>query len=117
MLQEYSANNLPLTSPSVYNELHRRIAPEVTGNFRSPTAEARYRSNVSGAALLEKHLGTLDPGNDHFGKQMLGAFLGYHSFVDGNGRTARTIYAIAELRKGRFNPLSVATESALSGLS
>lgn len=117
VLQEYSANNLPLTSPSVYNELHRRIAPEVTGNFRSPTAEARYPSNVSGAALLEKHLGTLDPGNDHFGKQMLGAFLGYHSFVDGNGRTARAIYAIAELRKGRFNPLSVATESALSGLS
>ncbi|WP_223520869.1 Fic family protein [Pseudomonas sp. GL-B-19] len=117
VLGEYSANNLPLTSPSVYNELHRRIAPEVTGSFRSPTAEARYPSNVSGAALLEKHLATLDPDHQHFAKQMLGAFLGYHSFVDGNGRTARAIYAIAELRKGRFTPLSVATESALSGLS
>ncbi len=117
VLQEYSANNAPLTSPAVYNELHRRIAPEVTGSLRSPTAEARYPSNVSGAALLEKHLATLDPGHEHFAKQMLGAFLGYHSFVDGNGRTARAIYAIAELRKGRFNPLSVVTESALSGLS
>lgn len=117
VLREYTVNDAPLTSPSVYNALHRRIAPEVTGSFRSPTAEARYPSNVSGAALLEQHLASLDPGHEDFAKQALGAFLGFHSFVDGNGRTARAIYAIAELRKGRFNPLTVATESALSGLS
>jgi fido (protein-threonine AMPylation protein) len=47
----------------------------------------------------------------------LGALLGYHSFADGNGRAARIVYAISELRKGRFTALSVPTENALSGLS
>jgi hypothetical protein len=47
---------------------------------------------------------------------MLGAFLGYHSFVDGNGRTARAIYAITELRANRFNALPLPVENALSGL-
>ncbi|MGL6241549.1 hypothetical protein [Pseudomonas sp.] len=117
LLREYSSNTHSLTDPLVYNELHRAIAPGPTGQFRSPTAQARYPSSVSGAALLEKHLTTLDPASDDFARQLLGAFLGYHSFVDGNGRTARAIYAITELRKGRFNPPSLAAENALSGLS
>jgi hypothetical protein len=117
LLREYSGNTKSLAEPSVYNELHRRIAPGPPGPFRSPTAQARYPSNVSGAALLEKHVATLDPASEDFAKQMLGAFLGYHSFVDGNGRTARAIYAITELRKGRFNALSPASENALSGLT
>ncbi|MBN3863634.1 hypothetical protein HCU66_15455 [Pseudomonas frederiksbergensis] len=117
LLLEYSANGKPLNDPAVYTELHRRIAPRDTGGLRSPTGEARYPSNVSGAALLEKHATALDPANEHFAKQMLGAMLGYHSFVDGNGRTARAVYAIAELRKGRFNALGKTSEDALSGLA
>jgi len=117
LLHEYSNNGKSLTDPAVYKELHRRLVPETTDALRSPTAQARYPSNVSGAAMLEKHLATLDPAHEHFGKQMLGSFLGYHSFVDGNGRTARAIYAITELRANRFNALPVSTENALSGLA
>ncbi|MHC8381669.1 hypothetical protein [Pseudomonas sp. LB3P14] len=117
LLLEYSANSKRLNDPLIYAELHRRIAPRDAGGLRSPTGEARYPSNVSGAALLEKHATALDPANEHFAKQMLGAMLGYHSFVDGNGRTARAVYAIAELRKGRFNALGKASEDALSGLA
>lgn len=117
LLREFSRNGQPLTDPAVYKALHRRLVPEAANTLRSPTAEARYPSNVSGAAMLEKHLVTLDPTHEHFGKQMLGSFLGYHSFVDGNGRTARAIYAIIELRANRFNALPVSAETALSGLA
>ncbi|MFJ7792954.1 hypothetical protein [Pseudomonas sp. NPDC096950] len=117
LLREFSRNGQPLTDPAVYQALHRRLVPEPTNALRSPTAEARYPSNVSGAAMLEKHLATLDPAHEHFGKQMLGSFLGYHSFVDGNGRTARAIYAITELRANRFNALPISAENALSGLA
>lgn len=117
LLAEYSANSKPLNDPAIYTELHRKIVPGAVDGFRSPVSEARYPTNVSGAALLEQHVKLLDPANEQFGKQMLGALLGYHSFVDGNGRTARAIYAISELRKGRFNALGKATEDALSGLN
>jgi hypothetical protein len=116
LLREFSGNGKSLTDPAVYKELHRRLVPEATDALRSPTAQARYPSNVSGAAMLEKHLAALDSTHEHFGKQMLGAFLGYHSFVDGNGRTARAIYAITELRANRFNALPLPVENALSGL-
>lgn len=116
LLVEYSANAKPLNDPAVYTELHRRIAPADPGGLRSPTAQARYPSNVSGAALLEKHMAQLDPQHPDFARQMLAAMLGYHSFVDGNGRTARAIYAIDQLRKGRFEALSHLSENALSGL-
>lgn len=117
LLHEYNRNGKSLTDPAVYKELHRRLVPEATDALRSPTAQARYPSNVSGAAMLEKHLATLDPTHEYFGKQLLGSFLGYHSFVDGNGRTARAIYAITELRANRFNALPVLVENALSGLA
>ncbi|WP_085667813.1 MULTISPECIES: hypothetical protein [unclassified Pseudomonas] len=117
LLLEFSRNNKPLNDPAVYAELHKRIAPKDAGGLRSPTGEARYPSNVSGAALLEQHAKALDPAGEHFSRQMLGAMLGYHSFVDGNGRTARAVYAIAELRKNRFHPLGKAAEDALSGLN
>jgi hypothetical protein len=116
LLREFSGNGKSLTDPAVYKELHRRLVPEATDALRSPTAQARYPSNVSGAAMLEKHLAVLDSAHEYFGKQMLGAFLGYHSFIDGNGRTARAIYAIAELRTNRFNALPLPVENALSGL-
>ena len=116
LLREFSGNGKSLTDPAVYKELHRRLVPQATDALRSPTAQARYPSNVSGAAMLEQHLAALDSAHEHFGKQMLGAFLGYHSFVDGNGRTARAIYAITELRANRFNALPLPVENALSGL-
>jgi hypothetical protein len=116
LLLEYAANGKVLNDPAVYSQLHRSLVPDVVDHLRSPTAQARYPSNVSGAAALEKHVASLDPLHEYFGKQMLGAMLGYHSYVDGNGRTARAVYAITELRKGRFIAPSVSAENALSGL-
>jgi hypothetical protein len=117
VLREYASNGKPLNDPAVYQELHRRLVPEAPNALRSPSTQARYPSNVSGAAMLEQHLAALDPAHEHFGKQLLGAFLGYHSFVDGNGRVSRAIYAITELRAQRFNALHRSTEDALSGLN
>lgn len=116
VLKEYSANNKPLTDPAVYKALHRRIAPNAIDAYRSPRMEVRYPSNISGAALLEKHLASLDPAHEDLAKHLFGSFLGYHAFSDGNGRTARAVYAITELRKGRFTALDRAAEDALSGL-
>ncbi|HEX4549569.1 hypothetical protein [Pseudomonas sp.] len=116
LLLEYAANGKVLNDPAVYSQLHRALVPDVVDHLRSPTAQARYPSNVSGAAALQKHVASLDPLHEYFGKQMLGAMLGYHSYVDGNGRTARAVYAITELRKGRFIAPSVSAENALSGL-
>lgn len=117
VLRDYASNGKPLNDPAVYRELHRRLVPEAPNTLRSPSTQARYPSNVSGAAMLEQHLATLDPAHEHFGKQLFGAFLGYHSFVDGNGRVSRAIYAITELRGQRFNALHRSTEDALSGLN
>ncbi|MHC8407272.1 hypothetical protein [Pseudomonas sp. TMB3-21] len=117
VLQEFSASNRALTDPATYKELHRRLAPQATDSYRSPRAEVRYPSNITGAAMLEKHLAGIDAAHEHFGKHLIGSFLGYHAFSDGNGRLARAAYAITELRKGRFNALDRATENLLSGLS
>ena len=117
VLRDFSANNKALTDPATYKELHRRLAPQATDVYRRPHADVRYPSNITGAAMLEKHLADIDAGHEHFGKHLIGSFLGYHAFSDGNGRLARAAYAITELRKGRFNALDRATENLLSGLS
>ncbi|MHC8306053.1 hypothetical protein [Pseudomonas sp. PB3P13] len=117
VLREFSASNAALTDPATYKELHRRLAPQAIDRYRSPHPDVRYPSNITGAAMLEKHLADIDPAHEHFGKHLIGSFLGYHAFSDGNGRLARAAYAITELRKGRFNALDRATENLLSGLS
>lgn len=117
LLLEYAASNKPLTDPTIYNELHRRVAPNAFDKYRSPRPDVRYPSNISGTAMLEHHMAKMDPAHEHFGKHLFGSFLGYHAFSDGNGRTARAIYAITELRKGRFSALDRPTENALSGLN
>lgn len=117
LLLEYAGSNKPLTDPAIYNELHRRVAPNALDQYRSPRPDVRYPSNISGTAMLEHHMAKMDPAHEHFGKHLFGSFLGYHAYSDGNGRTARAIYAITELRKGRFNALDRPTENALSGLN
>lgn len=117
LLREYTASSDSLNDPSVLRQIHKKAIPAPEKTYRSPTGLAKYPASVSGAHLLDKHLVKLDTSSEHFNKQLLGALLGYHSFADGNGRAARTVYAISELRKGRFTALSVPTENALSGLS
>ena len=55
---------------------------------------------------------------DHdIGKQLFAGVIGYHGFVDGNGRMGRALFAISELRKDQFIPLALSAEDALHGLN
>ncbi|WP_139831478.1 MULTISPECIES: hypothetical protein [unclassified Pseudomonas] len=116
LLLEYSGNGLALSDPAVVRELHKRLVPTVPA-LRTPKPETGYPSSISGSIMLDRHLPRLDAGHEHFGKQLYGAVTGFHAFTDGNGRTARALYAIHELRANRFSPLAPASEGALSGLA
>ncbi|MCP1445855.1 hypothetical protein J3D54_004987 [Pseudomonas sp. GGS8] len=117
LLGEYAASRQSLSDLAVVKEIHKKVLPTPSATYRGPVLHAPYPGTVSGTHLLEKHLEKLDPSSEHFNKQLFAALVGYHSFADGNGRTARLAYAISELRKGRFNALAKTTEDALSGLS
>ncbi|MFJ4196788.1 hypothetical protein [Pseudomonas sp. NPDC089534] len=116
LLLEYSGNGLALSDPAVVRALHKRLAPTVPA-LRTPKPETGYPSSISGSIMLDQHLPKLDSGHEHFGKQLYGAVTGFHAFTDGNGRTARALYAVHELRANRFSPLAPASEGALSGLA
>ncbi|TMU73959.1 hypothetical protein FGA82_22075 [Pseudomonas fluorescens] len=53
------------------------------------------------------------------GEALFGALVRYHPFGDGNGRTARTLYALAQLNKqeATFKALTPLAEDLLSGLA
>ncbi|MBV4457950.1 hypothetical protein KVG96_08335 [Pseudomonas sp. COR58] len=116
LLREYSGNGLVLNDPAVVRELHKRLVPTVPA-LRTPNLETGYPSSISGSIMLDQHLPKLDAGHEHLGKQLYGAVTGFHAFTDGNGRTARALYAVHELRANRFRPLAPASEGALSGLA
>lgn len=116
ILREYAASNKSLTDPAVIAQLHLSIAPATADTIRVGLNEAKYVSNISGFALMQDHLKLLNPAHEHFGKQLLGAVVGFHAFGDGNGRTGRALFAISELRRNRFNPLSKEAFNAIHGV-
>jgi hypothetical protein len=116
VLREYAVNNKNLTDAALIRELHVRIAPATSDVVRVGINDKKYASSISGFAVMQDHLKTLDTAHEHFSKQLLGAVVGFHGFGDGNGRTGRALYAISELRRNRFNALSKESFSALHGL-
>ncbi|MFJ2709548.1 hypothetical protein ACIOZM_01510 [Pseudomonas sp. NPDC087346] len=116
ILREYAASNKSLTDPNVIRQLHVSIAPATSDIVRVGVSDKKYASSISGFAVMQDHLKTLDTAHEHFSKQLLGAVVGFHGFGDGNGRTGRALYAISEIRNNRFNPLSKEALSALHGL-
>ncbi|MFJ4247498.1 hypothetical protein [Pseudomonas sp. NPDC089741] len=116
ILREYAASNKSLTDPDVIRQLHVSIAPATSDIVRVGVSDKKYASSISGFAVMQDHLKTLDTAHEHFSKQLLGAVVGFHGFGDGNGRTGRALYAISEIRADRFNPLSKDAFSALHGL-
>jgi hypothetical protein len=116
VLREYADNGKDLTDPALIRELHKRVAPVVNGDVRITQSGQPYASSISGFSALQQHLKTLDSAHEQLGKQLYGAVTGFHGLGDGNGRTARSLYAITELRNQRFNPMTTQLENALSGL-
>ncbi|WP_199065699.1 hypothetical protein [Chitinimonas sp. BJB300] len=118
LLREYTSNGKDLTNISVLKELHQRLVPDLGGReYRGPSiAGGALPSSITGVAMLEQHLEKLNQDDPQLGKQLLGAVIGYHGFIDGNGWMGRVLYALTELRAGQFAPLAVPTEKALHGL-
>ncbi|MCW7762598.1 VopS family T3SS effector adenosine monophosphate-protein transferase [Photorhabdus luminescens] len=117
LLKEYTHNRKDLTDSQVLKELHHRLVPNIERDYRGPAISGgSLPSSIGGAAMLERHLETLDKEDPQIGKQLFAAVVGFHGFTDGNGRMGRLLYALTELRADRFSPLSVKTENALHGI-
>ena len=117
LLREYSQGSQDLTNDSVLQELHRQLVPNLTRDYRGPAISGgSLPSSIGGAAMLDKHLATLDSKEPQLGKKLFAAVIGFHGFTDGNGRMGRLLYALSELREGRFSPLDLPAENALHGI-
>ncbi|TDB63208.1 VopS family T3SS effector adenosine monophosphate-protein transferase [Photorhabdus khanii] len=117
LLKEYTHNGKDLTDSQNLKELHHRLVPNIERDYRGPAISGgSLPSSIGGAALLARHLETLDKEDPQIGKQLFAAVVGFHGFTDGNGRMGRLLYALTELRAGQFTPLSVTTENALHGI-
>lgn len=117
LLKEYSKGSQDLTDSSVLQQLHRQLVPNLTRDYRGPAISGgSLPSSIGGAAVLEKHLTTLDNQDPQLGKKLFAAVVGFHGFTDGNGRMGRLLYALSELREGRFSPLDLPAENALHGI-
>jgi hypothetical protein len=116
VLREYAGNGKSLTDPAVIKALHARVAPASADIVRVRFDGQPYASSISGFAAMKEHLKLLDASHEHFGKQLLGAVAGFHGLGDGNGRTARALYAISELRANRFTPTTPQVDKLLHGL-
>ncbi|CAQ84662.1 MULTISPECIES: VopS family T3SS effector adenosine monophosphate-protein transferase [Photorhabdus] len=117
LLKEYTHNGKDLTDSQVLKELHHRLVPNIERDYRGPAISGgSLPSSIGGAAMLARHLETLDKQDPQIGKQLFAAVVGFHGFTDGNGRMGRLLYALTELRASQFSPLSVKTENALHGI-
>ncbi|TNH98222.1 VopS family T3SS effector adenosine monophosphate-protein transferase [Aeromonas sobria] len=117
LLREYSENSQSLTDSSVLKQLHHQLVPNLTRDYRGPAISGgSLPSSIGGAAMLEKHLATLDSKDPQLGKKLFAAVVGFHGFTDGNGRMGRLLYALSELREGRFAPLDLPAENSLHGI-
>lgn len=116
VLREYASNGKSLTDPAVIKALHARVAPASADIVRVRFDGQPYASSISGFAAMKEHLKVLDATHEHFGKQLFGAVAGFHGLGDGNGRTARALYAISQLRANRFNATAPQVDKLLHGL-
>ncbi|MDE9495798.1 VopS family T3SS effector adenosine monophosphate-protein transferase, partial [Xenorhabdus bovienii] len=117
LLTEYTHNGKDLTDSQTLKDLHHRLVPNIKRDYRGPAISgANLPSSIGGAELLARHLKTLDKDDSQIGKQLFAAVVGFHGFIDGNGRMGRLLYALTELRASKFTPLSVTTEYALHGI-
>lgn len=117
VLREYASSNKSLTDPGVIKELHSRLVPDLAGSIREAGAPTKYGSSITGFALMEQHLKTLNSAHPHFDKHLLATVVGFQGFGDGNGRTASALFAISQLRTGQFKPMPKEVFNLLSGMA
>lgn len=107
------------------NRLHSAVYQPAAGQvervFRSSSDPLFMGSDVGRAGFVK----TLDAikikvqaGHVDAGEALFGAIVRYHPYGDGNGRTARTLYALAQLNKqeSSFKALTPLAEDMLSSL-
>jgi hypothetical protein len=117
ILREYAGSNKSLIDPAVIREVHSRLVPALSGVVREAGAPTKYGSSITGFALMEQHLKTLDTAHQHFDKHLLATVVGFQGFGDGNGRTASAMFAISQLRAGQFEPMPKHVFNLLSGMA
>ena len=121
LLKEYATNGKDLLNMVNLKELHARLVPNIDKDWRAPSlSEIPLPSSIGGEAMLKQHvefyLKENSVADKDLGKNLLASVIGYHGFVDGNGRMGRTLYAITELRNNSFTPLSIPAEKNLHGI-
>ncbi|KAE9642764.1 hypothetical protein [Pseudomonas sp. PB106] len=117
LLREYAGNKTSLLDPAVIKQVNSRLVPDLAGVVREAGAPTKYGSSITGFALMEQHLKKLDVAHPNFDKHLLATIVGFQGFGDGNGRTASALFAISQLRKGRFEPVPKHVFNLLSGMA
>lgn len=107
------------TIESLHDAVYKPAAGQFPRTFRSSSDPVFMGSDIARAGF-EKALTQIKakPVTDHMAlaDALYAATVRYHPFGDGNGRTARAIYALAQLQKGEqsFMALSKAAEDILN---
>ncbi|MBP4002548.1 Fic family protein [Pseudomonas koreensis] len=106
----------------LHDGVYQPAVGQVARVFRSSSDPLFMGSDVARAGFI-KALDAINTkvqaGQVDAGEALFGALVRYHPFGDGNGRTARTLYALAQLNKQptTFKALTPLAEDLLSGLA
>ncbi|TMU65933.1 hypothetical protein FGA82_32010 [Pseudomonas fluorescens] len=105
----------------LHDVVYQPAAGQVERVFRSSSDPLFIGSDVGRAGLvkaLDDIKIKVQAGQVDAGEALFAAIVRYHPYGDGNGRTARTLYALAQLNKqeSSFKALTPLAENMLSGL-
>ncbi|NIO02193.1 MAG: hypothetical protein GTO42_08630 [Candidatus Latescibacteria bacterium] len=104
------------------DHLYREIVLKIKApdrKYRCPFMGSPLTSDKGGHALLEKAVSSVARSRmtSDLGCYLFGATIRCHGFTDGNGRIARALFALCQLRAtGSFQPLSRQGEDKITGL-
>lgn len=107
----------PVTIGKVHDRVYRPPAG-VTYRKARTADNSLFMSLDVGDSLFVKQVEKMVADPEHAGDQLFATLVRTHPYGDGNGRTARTLYAIHRLRLNEpgFRALTPADEDVLSGL-
>jgi hypothetical protein len=110
------------TIDRLHGVVYQPAAGQVERVFRSSSDPLFMGSDVARAGFskaLDLIKVKVQAGQLDAGEALFGALVRYHPYGDGNGRTARTLYALAQLNKqeATFKALTPLAEDMLSGLT
>lgn len=100
------------------DKVHCQIVGDVGKRYRTATPGSFFPSDKGGRALFVQAVARIakEKVNRDLGCYLFGAVIRCHPFVDGNGRVARTLFAICQLQdRMSFEPITVEGEDKLLG--